>query len=202
MIARLLVIPFGSMWRLKALCVSARPRLLRKLFRWIYQVYNYENSSSIAWNAYFEGPPCLPHGLKSIFVSGGARIGRNCVLFQQVTIGSNTLPDSKSAGSPVLGDSCYVGAGAKIVGNVHIGNNVRIGANAVVTKDVPDNAVVVPAEQRMVVRQEPLDNHFYTCLDGWHYYEDGKFHPVRDKDTILKLASSQAAGNEGTEGGS
>ena len=46
-----------------------------------------------------------------------------------------------------MGDNCYFGLGAKIFGNVTIGNNVTIGANAVVTKDIPDNAVVggVPA---------------------------------------------------------
>lgn len=47
--------------------------------------------------------------------------------------------------SPVLGDNIFVGAGAKIIGSVKIGNNVIIGANAVVTKNIPDNKVVVGA---------------------------------------------------------
>ena len=47
-----------------------------------------------------------------------------------------------------MGDNCYFGLGVKILGSVKIGNNVTIGANAVVTKDIPDNAVVggVPAK--------------------------------------------------------
>lgn len=48
----------------------------------------------------------------------------------------------------IVGDNCYFGLGAKIFGSVRIGNNVTVGANAVVTKDIPDNAVVggVPAK--------------------------------------------------------
>jgi len=46
-------------------------------------------------------------------------------------------------GFPVIGNNVYIGPGAKIIGNVHIGNNVAIGANCVVTHDIPDNGVVV-----------------------------------------------------------
>lgn len=81
-------------------------------------------------------------------------IGANCVIFQQVTIGSNTLSDTKSAGAPVIGDNCYIGAGAKIIGNVTIGNNCRIGANAVVTKDVPDNSTVISGEMRIIKKMK------------------------------------------------
>ena len=43
-----------------------------------------------------------PHGLSGIYISKGAKIGNNCVIFHQVTIGSNTLEDSKNAGAPVI----------------------------------------------------------------------------------------------------
>ncbi len=101
-----------------------------------------------------------PHGLSGIFISNGAAIGDGCVLFQQVTIGSNALPDSKNEGSPKIGKNCYIGAGAKIIGNVKIGNNVRIGANTVVTKDVPDNATVVGSKFRLIEHGKILDNRF------------------------------------------
>ncbi|MBP2639403.1 MAG: transferase hexapeptide repeat containing protein [Firmicutes bacterium] len=74
-----------------------------------------------------------------IFVGG--EIGKNCNVSQGVTIGHSNR--GKNKGLPTLGDNVYVGPGAKIVGNVKIGNNVAIGANCVVTKDIPDNAVVV-----------------------------------------------------------
>lgn len=101
-----------------------------------------------------------PHGLSGVFISNGAIIGDRCVIFHQVTIGSNALPDSKNEGFPTIGKNCYIGTGAKIIGNVKIGNNVRIGANTVVTKDVPDNATVVGSKFRLIEHKEILDNRF------------------------------------------
>ena len=71
-----------------------------------------------------------------------AVIGKNCRIRQHVTLASN------AEGAPVLGDGVEVGAGAVIVGKVHIGNNVKIGALAFVNRDLPDNctAVGVPAK--------------------------------------------------------
>lgn len=101
-----------------------------------------------------------PHGLSGVFISNGASIGYGCVIFQQVTIGSNALDDSKNNGYPVVGKNCYIGAGAKIIGNVKVGDNVRIGANTVVTKDVPDNATVVGAKNRVIEHNYELNNRF------------------------------------------
>lgn len=81
----------------------------------------------------------LPH-LMGIVISSNVVIGEDCTIFHQVTIGSNDLIDNNAA---CIGDGCYIGAGAKIIGAVNIGNHVRIGANAVVTKDIPDNSTVV-----------------------------------------------------------
>lgn len=85
-----------------------------------------------------ELPHCLP-----IVVHYNVKIGKNCTLHQFVTI------DGDGRGkTPVIGDSCFIGSGAVIVGDIKIGNNATVGANAVVTKDVPDNATVggVPAK--------------------------------------------------------
>ena len=81
-----------------------------------------------------------------IIISGGAVIGRNCNISQGVTIG--VAGRGENRGIPVIGDCVYIGPGAKVIGKIRVGNNVAIGANAVVTKDVPDNAVVggVPAK--------------------------------------------------------
>jgi serine O-acetyltransferase len=186
-IARLLVKMFGSVWNLKRLCIEVNNSLLKRGLIAIYELYQYENNSSIAWNSTFEGIPCLPHGMKSIFVSGGAIIGSNCVIFQQVTIGSNTLPDSKGTGAPIIGNNCYIGSGAKIVGNVRIGNNVRIGANAVVYKDVPDNTIVTSGEQKMVTKDTSLDNRYYSFSGRWVYYDNSKWIPVVDEAILSKL---------------
>ena len=68
--------------------------------------------------------------------------------------------DSKGFGAPTIGDDVYIGAGARIIGNVRIGNQCRIGANCVVTRDVPDRATVVLAEPRVLIHKEERDNSF------------------------------------------
>lgn len=74
-------------------------------------------------------------------------IGKNCTLLTGVRFGNKT----ENPPTPTIievGDNCYFGSGAKVFGSVKIGNNVTVGANAVITKDIPDNAVVggVPAK--------------------------------------------------------
>lgn len=119
-------------------------------------------NASIPLTTQIKDMPTFPHGVNGIFISLGAIIGKGCVIFHHVTIGSNTLADSKGHGAPIIGDNVYIGAGAKIIGGVTIGNHVRIGANCVVTKDVPDNTTVVAAPVRYITKSEPMDNRFIT----------------------------------------
>lgn len=82
----------------------------------------------------------IQHGFSTII--NAEKIGNNCHVYQQVTIGYN------GTRSPVIGDNVRICCGAKVIGGINIGNNVVIGANAVVCKDVPDNVIVagVPAK--------------------------------------------------------
>jgi serine O-acetyltransferase len=84
----------------------------------------------------------------AIVVSPRAVIGRNCNLSQGVTLG--VVNRGKRQGAPVIGDGVYIGPGAKVIGAVTVGDNVAIGANCVVTKDVPDNSVVVGVPARVI----------------------------------------------------
>ena len=77
----------------------------------------------------------------------GERIGTNCRVNQQVTIGFGNTDRL-----PRLGDNVHIGAGARVIGDVTIGDNVIVGANAVVTKDVPANCTVVGIPARIVRR--------------------------------------------------
>lgn len=89
----------------------------------------------------------MPHP-NGIVIHPAARIGVNCLIFQQVTIGAI---DNQPL--PVIGGHVDIGAGAKILGHVKVGNHARIGANAVVLKEVPAGATAVgiPARvQRMI----------------------------------------------------
>ena len=83
-----------------------------------------------------------------IFVNRETIIGNNCNISQCVTIGSASR--WKMKGFPVIGDNVYIGPSAKIIGAVKIGNHVAIGANCVVTKDLPDYAVVVGIPARII----------------------------------------------------
>jgi serine acetyltransferase len=80
----------------------------------------------------------LPHPF-GIVIHGNTRIGNGVVIGHQVTLGGRDL----SAASPVIEDGVYIGAGAKILGGVRVGRGATVGANAVVTRDVPPNDVVV-----------------------------------------------------------
>ncbi|MDD2367668.1 MAG: serine acetyltransferase [Sulfuricurvum sp.] len=76
-----------------------------------------------------------------ITISHKAKIGVNCTISQLVTIGVSGAGDKR--GAPIIGDNVYIAPGAKLFGKITIGNNVKIGANAVIHKDIPDNAIVV-----------------------------------------------------------
>lgn len=77
----------------------------------------------------------------SIVISPHAIIGKNVDISHDVTIGVAGKGDKR--GVPVIGDNVFIGPGVKLLGKIHIGNNVKIGANAVIHKDIPDNAIVV-----------------------------------------------------------
>lgn len=89
-----------------------------------------------------------PHG---IVIHQRAQIGCNCLIFQQVTIGAT------SKGIPSIGGHVDIGAGAKIIGPVHVGDHARIGANAVVREDVPPHGVFVAAEGRLLPPKRPIE---------------------------------------------
>lgn len=104
----------------------------------------------------------FPHGISGVYISVGAKIGEGCTIFQQVTIGSNTLEGTKHPGSPAIGKNVFIGAGAKIIGGVTIGDNARIAAGCTVAKDVPPGATVVPASIRIIERAEVRENKFHA----------------------------------------
>ena len=87
----------------------------------------------------------IQHGLSTGMAAD--RIGKNCWINHEVTIGH-----SKRGGRPTLGDNVIVNAGAKVIGPVTIGDNSVVGANAVVVKNVPPNCTVVGVPAYIVRR--------------------------------------------------
>jgi serine O-acetyltransferase len=83
-----------------------------------------------------------------VVINGGVKGGKNIVIESGVVIGAarNGIPVQV----PILGDDVFIGAGAKVLGGIKVGNNVRIGANAVVVHDVPDGATVVGIPAKVI----------------------------------------------------
>jgi putative colanic acid biosynthesis acetyltransferase WcaB len=86
------------------------------------------------------------HGV-GLVVNGYTIIGDDCILRQGVCIGNIVDRNGHHGGCPVIGNAVEVGAGATILGEIRVGDNVRIGASSVVTKDVPDGATVIGVNQ-------------------------------------------------------
>lgn len=95
----------------------------------------------------------LPHP-RNILIGDKVSLGDNCILYHDVTLGQN------KDRFPTLGNNVIVYAGARIIGDIKVGDNAVIGANAVVTYDVPSNAIVggVPAR---VIRFRSGEDDFY-----------------------------------------
>jgi serine O-acetyltransferase len=97
-----------------------------------------------------------------ITISPFAKIGKNMNISQQVTIGVSGQGEKR--GCPIIGDNVYLASGAKLFGNITIGNNVKIGANAVVYKNIPDNAIVVLDPGFKIISYK--GNHPISGLEG------------------------------------
>lgn len=171
-IINLLVYFLGGYWNLKKMC-NRKIVFFSFTLRKIYRLYSSYYCSSIGYNTFFEGPAIFPHNLSGIFISGEASIGRNVIIYQHVTIGSNKLSGSKNFGAPKIGNSVLIGAGATIIGRVNIGDNVRIAANSSVFFDVPSNSIVF-SDGRVKTSDEILVNKFHIKKGGRvYYYNDG-----------------------------
>jgi serine O-acetyltransferase len=92
----------------------------------------------------------IDHGM-GVVIGETAEIGADVTLYHGVTLGGTSFAKGKR--HPTIGSNVVVGAGAKILGAIEVGDNSRIGANAVVVKDVPPNSVVVGVPGQVVVRR-------------------------------------------------
>ncbi len=93
----------------------------------------------------------IDHGM-GVVIGETAEIGDDCTLYHGVTLGGTSWQPGKR--HPTLGRGVIVGAGAKVLGPIRIGDNARIGSNAVVVKDVPGSATVVGIPGRVVNKGE------------------------------------------------
>src|SRR6185295_6731261 len=103
--------------------------------------------SDIHWDADFAPGVMFVHGM-GLAISGEAKIGPGCILFQNVTLGMGNHPDTKQHGAPTLEARVHVAPGATLLGPIRIGAGSKIMPGCVVIRDVPPGSVVeapVPA---------------------------------------------------------
>ena len=133
----LVVYRFGR-WR-----YGVRPAVLRKVFSLVYRVLfklvqivtGIELPCEVVVGRNF----VIDH-FGGIVISGYARFGDDCRIRNGVVVG---LGRTDEPCAPVIGNNVDIGAGAKVLGRIHVGDNVLIGANAVVVRDVPANSIAV-----------------------------------------------------------
>lgn len=114
--------------------------IVKIIYKFIQIVYGF----SLPFSTVIGKNVCFRHGMHGIFISSHAQIGDNVIIMHQVTIGSN-YNSSKHICAPILKDNIFVGPGAKIIGNVLIESNTKIGANALlVNQNLESGTYVSP----------------------------------------------------------
>lgn len=129
--------------------------LWKKNFKWLARIL----STFSRWVTGIEIHPgatigrrfFIDHGM-GVVIGETAEVGDDCTLYQGVTLGGTTW--NKGKRHPTLGNGVVVGAGAKVLGPFTVGENARIGSNAVVTKEVPAGATVVGIPGRIVKKSD------------------------------------------------
>lgn len=105
-----------------------------------------------------------------IVISGDAVFGDDCVIRNGVTVG---LKHTGQRGAPILGNRVDIGAGAKVLGAISIGDDVQIGANAVVLTDVPSNSIAVGVPARILSRRRGDESAAATSLYSSEAFIEG-----------------------------
>ena len=90
----------------------------------------------------------------TIVVNKNAKVGKNCRLHVCVNIGADISDGTKA---PTIGNDCYIGPGAKLYGNIYLGDNVGIGANAVVNKSFGSNLTIAGVPAKEISSKGPVD---------------------------------------------
>lgn len=137
---------------------SGGTTLARLYYRFRYHQLSIKLGFSIPFDVI--GPGLALVHYRTVIISAGCKIGKDCRIHAGVNIGAN----AGSTEAATIGDRVYIGPGAKIVGAVRIGDGSVIGANAVVTHDVPDSVTVagVPA---VVISNKDSSKHLIKATE-------------------------------------
>ena len=129
------------------------PRLISKLVVLRHRFWSAITGADIPINGRIGGGLLLLHP-NGIVIDQDVVIGTNCTIFQQVTIGDARSSRQKGQPVPIIGNNVEIGAGAKVLKDIRVGDYAKIGANAVVLQDVPPHAIAVGIPARITA--DPL----------------------------------------------
>jgi serine O-acetyltransferase len=135
------------LWRVRLKWLA---RLLSHLSRWLTGIEIHPGAT--IRRRFF-----IDHGM-GVVIGETAEIGDDCTLYHGVTLGGTSW--SKGKRHPTLGKGVVVGAGAKILGPIVVGDGARVGSNAVVVKDVPPGATAIGIPARIIEAHDPQDGRF------------------------------------------
>lgn len=124
------------------------PSIIQKYIRFVF-------SAEIPKTCILQEGVELVHGGLGVVIHDHAIVGKGTRIYPHVVIGGRAVEsiDISNRRSPIIGENVFVGAGACIIGNVKIGNNANVGANAVVLSDVPDYATAVGIPARIIIKE-------------------------------------------------
>ncbi|MCL2455294.1 MAG: serine O-acetyltransferase [Micrococcales bacterium] len=134
-----------QMWQTPGLKLPAR--LLSQLVRFVTGVEIHPGAT--LGRRFF-----IDHGM-GVVIGETAEVGDDCVIFHGSTLGGTSMRKGKR--HPTLGDRVVIGAGAKVLGPIWVGDGARIGANAVVIRDVPPDAAAVGVPAKIITKHRPFD---------------------------------------------
>ena len=135
------------LWRYKLRWIA---RFISTLARWITGIEIHPGA--VIGRRFF-----IDHGM-GVVIGETAIIGDDCMLYHGVTLGGTTWDKVKR--HPTLKNGVVIGAGAKILGPITLGNNVRVGSNSVVVRSIDDNETVVGIPGRIVKKKAENDDSF------------------------------------------
>lgn len=177
-----------ALWKAK---IPVIPRLLSAIARFLTGIEIHPGAKI--------GPGFfIDHGM-GVVIGETAEIGEDCLLYQGVTLGGTGKEKGKR--HPTLGNHVVVGAGAKILGNIRIGDYVKIGANSVVLKSVPDHAIVVGIPGKVIKKKTLrfMDEGVVEMLDHVHMPDpvEERFHFIEQKLSELERRIERLEGKGG-----
>lgn len=130
--------------------------------RLISQVSRFFTGIEIHPGAKIKGALFIDHGT-GVVIGETAEIGENVTIYHGVTLGGTGKETGKR--HPTIGDNVVIGSGSKILGSITIGNDVKIGANAIVLKDVKSNSTIVGEKAKVVKSKDSLPSSVIETFD-------------------------------------